>query len=34
MQQVIRVFLKYHSFTPDGPLPVEADLPPWGESGP
>ena len=34
MQQVVRVFLKFHGFTPDGPLVVEADLPPWDVPGP
>lgn len=34
MQQVIRVFLEFHGFTPDGPLVVEANLPPWDRPGP
>ncbi|MBC7250102.1 MAG: hypothetical protein H5T62_07445, partial [Anaerolineae bacterium] len=34
MQQVIRVFLKFHGFTPDGPLMVAAELPPWDRPGP
>ena len=34
MQQVIRVFLRYFGFTPDGPLLVYVAAPPWGEEAP
>ncbi|MBC7250510.1 MAG: hypothetical protein H5T62_09520 [Anaerolineae bacterium] len=34
MQQVIRVFLRYFGFTPDGPLVVYVAAPPWDEEAP
>jgi hypothetical protein len=34
MQQIIRVSLKYHGLTPDGPLVVEAASSSYGSSGP
>ena len=34
IQQVIRVFLRYFGFAPDGPLLVYVAGPPWGEEAP